>query len=189
LLESRPDFARGYFRDVDQHDRVPAIELLYRAIDGIVVERGPAEKLPDPTETGNSSVLPVIWVADDHDALGIREGALAPTVGTVSEAACGEAADVLAAAARDAGVAPDGGVWTDGSGESAYRLAADLLRRAARQESDVAERHPRRPQHPDRSPGGVLAGVCLAECGHEAHLLGIAAWRMRRRICGALAGR
>ena len=40
------------------------------------VERGPAEKLPDPTVTGNSSVLPVISVVNDYDALDIGNSPL-----------------------------------------------------------------------------------------------------------------
>ena len=60
-----PDCGRGDFRGVDQHNRVPDMELHYRAVDGVVVECGgvvvecgPAEKLPDGTVTGDSGVLP-----------------------------------------------------------------------------------------------------------------------------------
>jgi hypothetical protein len=119
LLEVRPGLTRGDFRDIDQHDRVPDMELLYRAVDGLVIERGPAEKLPDPTVTGDSGVLPVVLADDDfvvvvladddYDALDVGEGALTLTVWIACEAAGGEAADPLAASARDAGVAPDGG--------------------------------------------------------------------------------
>ena len=57
------------------------MELLYRAIDGLVVERGAAEELPDPTVTGDSGVLFVVLVDDDYDALGVGEGALTLSVG------------------------------------------------------------------------------------------------------------
>jgi hypothetical protein len=69
VLEVRPDRGRGDLRGVDQHDRVPEMEPSYRAVDGVVLERGPAEKLPDDTATGDSGVLPVICAHDDCDAL------------------------------------------------------------------------------------------------------------------------
>ena len=94
------------------------MEPSYRAVDGVVVERGPAEKLPDDTATGDSGVLPVICAHDDCDALDVGVGALALTVGIADEAARGETAGALAASPRDAGVSPDGRAGADGSGES-----------------------------------------------------------------------
>ena len=99
------------------------MELLYRAIDGLVVERGAAEELPDPTVTGDSGVLFVVLVDDDYDALGVGEGALTLSVG-IAGAARGEAAGGLRAPARDAAVIPDGGVRGDRSGEPADQFVA-----------------------------------------------------------------
>jgi hypothetical protein len=114
----RLGLARGDLRDLDQHDRVPDMRILYRPLDGVVIQRGPAEELPDLTVAGDSGVFPGVSVDGDHDALDIGEGALAPSVGIAGEAAGGETAGALAASARDACVAPDGGVGADRSGES-----------------------------------------------------------------------
>jgi hypothetical protein len=75
------------------------MELSYGAVDGVVVECGPAEKLPDGTVTGDLGVLSVVFAGDDCDALDVGVGALALTVGIAGEAARGETAGALAASA------------------------------------------------------------------------------------------
>ena len=73
LLELRLRIAPGDLRRVDEHDRVPDMELLHRPVDGGVAERGPAEELPDPAVTGDSGALGVVFVARDDDALDVGE--------------------------------------------------------------------------------------------------------------------
>ena len=92
LLELRPGVAWGDVRAVDEHDRVPVMEVLYGAVDGVVVERCPPEELADSAVTRDSGARPVVSVCEDHDAFDVGKGALAP-VGIAGEAAGGEAAD------------------------------------------------------------------------------------------------
>jgi hypothetical protein len=89
---------------------------------------GPAEGLPDPAITGDPRPLHLIRVGDDHDALNVGEGALAPLVWIAGEAAGREAAGALAAPAHEARVGPDGVSVPDSSGDSAGRFAADVAR-------------------------------------------------------------
>src|SRR5215207_6778677 len=135
------------------------MELLDRTVDGLVVERGPPEELPDPTTTGDSGLLRVVSIADDHDPLDVGERALALPLGIAGEAAGDETACAPAAPARDPREGSDGSVGADRSGEPADRFAADVAQRAARQQANVAARHTRRPQRLECPAGGPLAGI------------------------------
>jgi hypothetical protein len=54
VLELRTGVAWGYVRAVDEHDRVPVMEVLEGAVDGVVVERCPPEELADSAVIGDS---------------------------------------------------------------------------------------------------------------------------------------
>ena len=167
---------------------MPDVELLVRAVDGVVVECGLAEKLPDSAVTGDSGVVSVGFADDDYEALDVGEGALAPSAGIVRGAAGGKAADAQMAPLHLARVGSHRGVEVQRSGEPSPRFAASVVRRPAGQQPDVAWRHARGPQRLDRSAGAVLVGIC--QCGHEVPVL----WDRRmedgrerlRRACGAV---
>ena len=47
------------------------MEVLYGAVDGVVVERCPPEELADSAVTGDLGARRVVFVCEDHDALDV----------------------------------------------------------------------------------------------------------------------
>ena len=84
--------------EVDEHEHASRVQLVDRVRHGVVAERGLAEASPDPTEAGDTRALGGVVVGDDHDAVDVRERALALLVGIAGEAAGALAAPNHAAA-------------------------------------------------------------------------------------------
>lgn len=162
VFESPVSLARGDLADLGEHDRVTLVELVHRAIDRFIGERGPAQESPGPAETGGSGPFAVVHEADDHYAVGIGERALALPVRIA-----GEGAGALPTPHRAAAVGSDGGLGPERSGEPANRLAANVAQPAADQQPDVLLPDAGCAERIDRVPGGDLGGECLAEGGHE----------------------
>jgi hypothetical protein len=114
--------------EVDEEDRVSLVQLGHRAVDGIVVECGPAQEPPGSAKAGNPSAFCVALGGDDRDAVGVRDRALSLLVGIA-----GEAAGALATLEDSAAVGADRGIGRDLSGEPADRFPADVARPAADQ--------------------------------------------------------
>ena len=92
LLELCPGVAWGDVRAVDEHDRVPVMEVLYGAVDGVVVECCPPEGLADSAVTRDSGARPSSpYVRITMRSTSAKEPSR--TVGIAGEAAGGEAAD------------------------------------------------------------------------------------------------
>jgi hypothetical protein len=138
LLEVRPDGGRGDLRGVDQHDRVTDMELSYGAVDGVVVERGPAQEPPGSAEAGDPRAFGVSVVGGDHDAVSVGERALALAIGVA-----GEAAGALAALDVAVAEGSDVGLGRYRAGEPADRFAAHVAWPAADQQPDVVCGHAR----------------------------------------------
>jgi len=87
FLEPRVPLACGDLAEVDEEDRVSLVQLAHRAVDGVVVECGPAQQSPGSVKAGDARAFGVALVGDDHDAVGVRKRALSLLVGIAGEAA------------------------------------------------------------------------------------------------------
>ena len=190
FLEPRVRFAGGDLAEVEEEDRVCLVQLADCAVDGVVFECGPLQESPGSAEAGDPGVFGVTVVGDDHDAVGVRDGALSLLVGIA-----GEAAGALATLEHSAAVGADRGVGRDRSGEPTDRFVADVAWCGAGEQTDVAFRHAGGAQCLDRAARRELGGICLGERGHGDVLrrepcrrVGCAdhALGRLRRICGAV---
>src|SRR5215204_3238032 len=157
--------AGGDLPEVDEHDRASSVQLVYRARDSVVAERGPAEESPGPAEAGDSRSLAVVVVGDDHDAVDVSERALALLVGIAGEAAGAVAAPNDAAAkGSERGIVPERSrVPTDG-------LPASVAEPCAGQQPEVACGHARGAKRRDRAARRDLGGEGFAKRGHGGPL-------------------
>jgi hypothetical protein len=95
--------------------------------DGVVAQRGPAEESLGPAEAGDSRALGVAVVCDGHDAVDVRERALALLVGIA-----GEAAGALVAPNPAAAVGSDRGIVRERSRVPADGFAGECRRAVCR---------------------------------------------------------
>jgi hypothetical protein len=160
VLEPRVRFACGDIAELDEEDRVSLAQFADGPVDGIV-GCGRAQELPGAAKAGGPRALGAAVVADDQDAVGVREGAL-----SLSIRIAGEAAGALTASDRSIAVRADRGVGRDRSGEPTGRFVADVAWRGAREQPDVAVRHAGGAQCRDRAARRELRGICPGERRH-----------------------
>jgi hypothetical protein len=60
LLEPRVDLVCGDLGEVDEQDRVSLVQLSHRAVDGVVVECGPAQEPPGSAKAGDPGAFGVV---------------------------------------------------------------------------------------------------------------------------------
>src|SRR5215207_9869877 len=133
LFELRLDMAGRDPPESDEHDRVSELQLADGAIPGVVVERRSAKEPPGSREAGDARTFGVAVVADDRDAVGVRERALALLIGIA-----GEAAGALAAEDRAVAVGSYRGLGSGRAGEPTDGFPADVTWFATGQQADVS---------------------------------------------------
>jgi hypothetical protein len=168
---------------------VSLVQLARRAVDGVVVERGPAQEPPGSAEAGDPRAFGVALVGDDGDAVGVRERALSLVV-----VIAGEAAGALATLEHSAAVGADRGVGRDRSGEPTDGFAADVAwcaaasRRMSRSGTPVA-RSVSAARRAATSVGYVLVSVVMEISSVVSRGAVSGARSLRSGGCGALAER
>jgi hypothetical protein len=168
---------------------VSLVQLADRAVDGVVVECGPAQEPPGAAKAGDPDPFGVALVGDDHDPVGVRERSLSLLVGIA-----GEAAGALATLNHSAAVGADRGLRRHRSGEPTDRFVADVAWCAAREHTEVAFWHARGAQCLDRAArrdvgGYVLVSVVMEISSVVSRSAVSGAGSLRPGGCGAFPAR
>jgi hypothetical protein len=95
---------------IDEHHRLPDPQLADRAIDDVVAEPSPSERLADATLASHPDPFGAVAPGDDRHAIAVGDAALALLIGVA-----GEAASAAAALERAIPVAPDASARSDRS--------------------------------------------------------------------------
>jgi hypothetical protein len=185
FLEPRVGFACADLAEVDEEDRASLVQLVHRAVDGVVVDCGAAQEPPGSAKAGDPRAFGVAFVGDDEDAVGVGERALSLLVGVA-----GEAAGALATLEYSAAVGADGRVGRDRSGEPTDRLVADVaVVRCPRADGCRVRARRWRAVPGPRSVAYVLVSVVMEMSSVVSPAAWLAARIMRSGGCGAFAER